>query len=63
MARQYLARHIANPLQAAAELTRYRDAAQRPVRSAWAQHRIHLLADALLQQGTLSGEQIFELAA
>jgi hypothetical protein len=29
MAREYLARCVANPLQAAAELARYRDAAQR----------------------------------
>ena len=62
MAREYLARCVANPLQAAAELARYRDAAQRLVRSPWAHHPIHLLADALLRQGTLSGEQIFELA-
>jgi hypothetical protein len=45
MAREYLARRIANPLQA------------------WARHRIRLLADALLRHSTLSGEQIFELAA
>jgi hypothetical protein len=37
MARQYLARCVANPLRVAAELARYRDAAQRLVRSAWAQ--------------------------
>jgi hypothetical protein len=40
MAREYLARRIPNPLQAAAELARYGDAAQRLVRSAWAQRRI-----------------------
>jgi hypothetical protein len=62
MAYAYLARQL-NPLQIGAELTRYRDAAQRLVRSAWARHRIRLLADALLRHGTLSGEQIFELAA
>jgi hypothetical protein len=42
---------------------RYRDAAQLLIRSPWAQHRIRLLADALLRHGTLTGEQIFELAA
>jgi hypothetical protein len=58
MAREYLARSISNPLRAAAELARCRAAAERLVRSAWAQQRIHLLADALLRQGTLRGEEI-----
>ena len=49
MARQCLARCVANPLRVAAELARYRDDAQRLVRSAWAQHRIRLLANALLE--------------
>ena len=44
----YLARCVANPLQAAAELARYRDAARRLVRTPWARHRIRLLANALL---------------
>jgi hypothetical protein len=61
MAREYLARSVANPLQAAAELVRYRDAAQRLVRSPWAQRRIRLLADALLRHGTLSGEEIHRI--
>jgi hypothetical protein len=63
MAREYLARCVANPLQAAAELVRYRDAAQRLVRSPWAQRRIVAIADALLRHGSLNAEQIFELAA
>jgi hypothetical protein len=58
MVREHLARSIANPLQAAAELSRCRAAAERLVRSAWAQARIRLLADALLRCGTLSGEEI-----
>jgi hypothetical protein len=57
----YLARSIANPLQAAAELVRYRDAAQRLVRSPWAQAHIRLLADALLRCGALSGEEIHQI--
>ncbi len=60
MARDYLARQL-NPLHAAAALARYREAAQRLVRSPWAQARIRLIADALLRHGTLSAEQIFEL--
>jgi hypothetical protein len=32
-------------------------------RPPWARHRIRLLADALLRNGTLSGDEIFELAA
>ncbi len=62
MAREYLARQL-NPLQVGAELVRYRDAAQRLVRSPWARQRIRLLADALLRHGTLTGEQIFEFIA
>jgi hypothetical protein len=61
MARDYLARHVPNPLQAAAELVRFRDAAQRLVRSPWAQARIRLLADALLRCGALSGEEIHQI--
>ncbi len=57
-ARKYLARQITNPLLAAAELARFRNAAQRLVRSPWAQRRIRLLADALLRRGTLNGEEI-----
>ena len=60
MARQILARHF-DPLRAAAELSRCRTAAERLVRSAWAQQRIRLLADALLRCGTLSGEEIHQI--
>ena len=62
MAREYLARAIANPLQAAIEFARCRAAAERNfVRSAWAQQRIRLLADALLRCGTPSGEEIHRI--
>ncbi len=62
-ARRYLARSIVNPLQAAAELARYRDAAARLVRSPWGRQRITVIADALLRHGTLGGEAVAELAA
>jgi hypothetical protein len=58
MARECLSRSIANPLQAAAELLRCRTAAERLVRSAWAQQRIRVLADVLLRHGTLTGDEI-----
>jgi hypothetical protein len=61
MAREYLARSISNPLRAAAELSRLRDAAQRLVRSGWAQQRIRLLADALLRHGTLTADDVAAL--
>jgi hypothetical protein len=61
MAREYLARSIANPLRAAGDLARCRAAASRLVRSAWAQQRIRLLADALLWHGTLSSEEFFSV--
>ena len=49
MARDHLSRAIADPLRAAAELSRCCAAAERLVRSAWPQQRIRLLADALLR--------------
>ena len=63
MAREYLARRIANPLHAAAELARFRAAAQRLIRSGWARQRIDVLADALQRHGTLTGEQILEMSS
>jgi hypothetical protein len=60
MARETLARRF-DPLRAAIELARCRVAAERLVRSAWAQQRIRLLADALLRRGTLSGEEIHQI--
>lgn len=62
MAYAYLARSVANPLQVGPELVRFCDAAQRLVRSAWAQRRIRLLAAALLRHGTLTGEEIVGLS-
>ncbi len=61
MARRYLARRIDNPLHAAAELARFREAAQRLVRSPCTQARIRLLADALLRN--VSGDEILGLEA
>ena len=50
MAYAYLARQL-NPLQVGAEFVRYRDAAQRLVRSAWARHRIVAIAEHLCGMG------------
>jgi len=61
MAREYLARYC-DPVLIGAGLAQGRDAAERLVRTAWAEQRIRLLADALLQRGTLSGEDIEALA-
>jgi hypothetical protein len=57
MARRHLARRF-EPLFIAAEIARHREAAERLVRTPWAEHRIRLIAEALLRHGTLSGEEI-----
>jgi hypothetical protein len=57
MARQYLARRF-EPLRIAVEIARLCDAAERLVRTPWAEQRIRLVADALLRRGTLTGEDI-----
>jgi hypothetical protein len=61
MARRYLSQQF-NALQIGAEFTRLRDAAQRLVRTPWAEQRIRLLAAALLRCETLSAEEVFEVA-
>ena len=61
MAREYITRRVSSPLQVSLELARCRAAAERLVRSAWAQQHIRLLADALLRCGTLSGEEIHRI--
>jgi hypothetical protein len=61
MARDACSRAIPDPLRAAVELARCRVAAERLVRGS--QQRIAKLAAALVQHGTLSGEQIFEYCA
>jgi hypothetical protein len=61
MVREHIARSVANPLRAVAELLRCKSAAERLVRSEFARDRIGVLADALLRHGTLSGEQIHRI--
>jgi hypothetical protein len=51
---------VPNALQAAAALARYRDAAQRLVRSAWAQQRIRLLAELCSETGRLLGSKFWK---
>ena len=60
MARRCLARCY-DQLRIGAEIARHRDAAERLVRTPWAQHRIELIADALERHGTLTGEEISAL--
>jgi hypothetical protein len=57
MAKHYLSRRF-GPLQIGAEIARLRDAAERLVRTPWAQHRIGLIAGALVRHGTLTGEEL-----
>jgi hypothetical protein len=57
MARHYLSRQFA-PLRLGIEIARLRDAAERLVRTPWAQHRIESIDDALLEHGTLSGADL-----
>jgi hypothetical protein len=59
MAREQVSRAIADPLRVGIELARCRVAAERLVSSKFAQDRIKVLAAALLQHGTLRGEEIF----
>jgi hypothetical protein len=58
MAREYLAHAGFDPLRIGVEFNRYRDAAERLVRSEWGQDRIRRIAAALLKRGTLTGEEI-----
>jgi hypothetical protein len=60
MARHYLSPQF-DPLWIGAALARYRDAAERLVRSEWGQDRIRRIAAALLQHETLSGDEIGRL--
>jgi hypothetical protein len=59
-ARDYLARKV-GPLRLGVELDRYRTAARSLVMTQ--QHRIRVIADALLRCGSLQAEQIYELLA
>jgi hypothetical protein len=58
MAREQVLCAIADPLRVGIELARCRVAAERLVRSEFAQDRIRVLAAALLRHGTLRGEEI-----
>lgn len=61
MARRYLLRSY-DPLWIGVALARHADAAASLVRTPWAQHRIRLIAAALLKHGTLTGDEIGGLA-
>ena len=63
MAREHVTRAIADPLQVELELARCKTAAARLVRSQFGATRIRLLADALLHNGSLSAQEIYEVAA
>jgi len=54
---EYLADYF-DALTIEARIKQARDATDRLVRTAWAQGRIRLIAGALLQHGTFSGEEI-----
>ena len=45
-------------MQIGVALARYRDAADKLIRTPWAQQRIRLIADALLRHGSLTGDEI-----
>jgi hypothetical protein len=60
MVRRCLARRF-EPLRISAEIARLRNAAERLVRTHWAQHRIEMIADALVRHGTLTGADISAL--
>ncbi len=61
MARDYL-RSGLGPLHVEVEFARYCDAADRLVPTPSVEQRIRMIAAALLQYGTLMGEEIFELS-
>jgi hypothetical protein len=60
MAREYLARTV-DALRIGVELARHREAAERLVATPWAQDRIRVIANALLERGTLSGTDVAAL--
>jgi hypothetical protein len=61
MVLHYLSPHF-DLLQIEAEIVKHRDAADRLVRTPSVQDRIRLIAAALLERGSLTSEQIFELS-
>ena len=60
MARKYLADTV-DALRIGVEMARHQDAADKLVRTPWAQRRIKLIATALLRHGTLSGTDVLAL--
>jgi hypothetical protein len=61
MAKDYLIRAGCDALQVGAGLQQARDAAEWLLTTDWARQRVRTIADALLQFGSLSGDQISEL--
>jgi hypothetical protein len=60
--REILAARMFDVLQISAALSKFRDSADRLVRSPWASERIKRIATELLRVGTLNAEQIDGLA-
>ncbi len=62
MARRCLLRRFTK-LEVAREMVRMGEAARRLVRTPWAEVRVRAIADALVERGTLTAEEIYELSS